>query len=407
MAIPRRKLDFACGGGGAGCGIDTKIDRSYSPPRNRGGAGGGACENRRAFAVAKAPHPNPLPEYGARGQEFAPYIAGLLFAVHPIHVEAVANVVGRAELLCAIAFLGALVIFAHRPLTTPRAFAIFGCLILSILSKEQGMLLPPMLLAMAWLMHRDQPTVESIAREHSPGDMLSYATRKPRPRISAPAMLLTILVCWSVAGYILFRESILKFSWDRGFLDWTINPLVRSTGIDRWVMPLVICGRYLALLIAPIHLSPDYGAKVIGWTAHFTDPYLYIGIAAIAACGFAILIAFKRQYRIALFCLIGLILTYGLISNFLLLIGTNFGDALMYLPSAFFVMLIAISATTFRMLRVGLLIVIVFFSIRTITYAQALERSTIVLRIQHRTSTELNSAPHAADRRAAKSGQVG
>ncbi|HEX7880638.1 MAG TPA: hypothetical protein VF720_14580, partial [Candidatus Eisenbacteria bacterium] len=34
-------------------------------------------------------------------------LAGALFAVHPIHVEAVANVVGRAELLAAFGFIGA------------------------------------------------------------------------------------------------------------------------------------------------------------------------------------------------------------------------------------------------------------------------------------------------------------
>ncbi|TPW17836.1 MAG: hypothetical protein FD129_214, partial [bacterium] len=32
-------------------------------------------------------------------------LAGLIFAVHPIHTEAVANVVGRAELLSAVGFL--------------------------------------------------------------------------------------------------------------------------------------------------------------------------------------------------------------------------------------------------------------------------------------------------------------
>jgi hypothetical protein len=36
-------------------------------------------------------------------------ITGLLFAVHPVHVEAVANVVGRAELMAAAAYAGALV----------------------------------------------------------------------------------------------------------------------------------------------------------------------------------------------------------------------------------------------------------------------------------------------------------
>jgi len=41
--------------------------------------------------------------------EIAAYIAGLLFAVHPVHVEAVANIIGRAELMCALGFLGAMI----------------------------------------------------------------------------------------------------------------------------------------------------------------------------------------------------------------------------------------------------------------------------------------------------------
>ena len=37
----------------------------------------------------------------------AAFLGALLFAVHPVHVEAVANVVGRAELYSALAYLGA------------------------------------------------------------------------------------------------------------------------------------------------------------------------------------------------------------------------------------------------------------------------------------------------------------
>jgi len=38
--------------------------------------------------------------------------AGVLFAVHPVHVEAVANVVGRAELLACAAFVAATLCYA-------------------------------------------------------------------------------------------------------------------------------------------------------------------------------------------------------------------------------------------------------------------------------------------------------
>jgi tetratricopeptide (TPR) repeat protein len=63
------------------------------------------------------------------------------------------------------------------------------------------------------------------------------------------------------------------------------------------------------------------------------------------------------------------VLTYGLISNFAILIGTNFGERLMYLPSAFFLILIAVFASRSSSLRIAMAVVIVLFSIRTITYA--------------------------------------
>jgi len=43
----------------------------------------------------------------------APFIAALFFATHPIHAEGVASVVGRAELLCAIFGLLAVLTYRH------------------------------------------------------------------------------------------------------------------------------------------------------------------------------------------------------------------------------------------------------------------------------------------------------
>src|SRR5437016_4128465 len=76
----------------------------------------------------------------------AALIAGVLFAAHPIHVEAVANIVGRAELMCGLGIFAALVLFL-RPLTTGRAIAIWACFVFALLSKEQGLLLPLLLAA--------------------------------------------------------------------------------------------------------------------------------------------------------------------------------------------------------------------------------------------------------------------
>ena len=78
-------------------------------------------------------------------------IAGLLFATHPVHVEGVAYLVGRAESLCALFGVAALLLFTYRPLTVRKSVGVFALALASALSKEQGLLVPVMLLAM-WLL---------------------------------------------------------------------------------------------------------------------------------------------------------------------------------------------------------------------------------------------------------------
>jgi hypothetical protein len=246
------------------------------------------------------------------------YIAGLLFAVHPIHVEAVANIVGRAELMCALGTMGALMLLAHRPLTSARSVAISACAILAVLSKEQGLLVPLLLLALGFAMR--------------------FRSSDAKERTALRTLVL--LICWSTRGYVLFREWILRFSWERSLArldDQPADPLDRHQSLATPGFPSSVAIR--RLLIAPIHLSPDYGGAVIGWTVQPNDPYLYLGFAALLAwiaCAFA---ALRARARGAGFALVGLALTYGMISNIVTLIGTNFGERLMYLPSTFFIIL--------------------------------------------------------------------
>ena len=76
----------------------------------------------------------------------------MLFAVHPVHVEAVANVVGISELLCSAFVLGAVLLAvrgARDGFTPPTRLAVIGCGMLAALSKEQGFVTPALLLAAA------------------------------------------------------------------------------------------------------------------------------------------------------------------------------------------------------------------------------------------------------------------
>jgi len=82
--------------------------------------------------------------------------AALLFAVHPVHVEAVAGIVGRAELLAALAWVGALTWGASRTARAAGApVAAAGVFLLALagsLAKETAATVP---LALAALLHAE------------------------------------------------------------------------------------------------------------------------------------------------------------------------------------------------------------------------------------------------------------
>ncbi len=78
----------------------------------------------------------------------AALIAGLLYAIHPIHVEVLGDIVGQAEMMCALGPFGALVLFLNRPMTPQRALAILLCFVIALLTKEQRMFLPLLLLVL-------------------------------------------------------------------------------------------------------------------------------------------------------------------------------------------------------------------------------------------------------------------
>lgn len=273
-------------------------------------------------------------------------IGGLLFAVHPVHVEAVAAIVGRNELLCALGVLGALIVFIRPLLSTRRVLGIFSLFLLALLSKEPGLLLPLLLIALL------------IARP--PADQSEQR----------PLRLLTLLLVWSLGMYIFLREKYLKFEWDRSFLNWGIQPLVRAHGWDRWLIPVALIGRYLRLLVAPTHLSIDYGVAVIGYTIDRTDPYLWLGFAAILAWLAAVYFCWRYRQRAALFCLLAMAITYSMASN-IVIVGTIFGERLMFLPSAFFVILVAMLlarlGSGLRTTTVAFILILA--CVRTFTYA--------------------------------------
>lgn len=273
--------------------------------------------------------------------------AGIIFAVHPAHAEAVASVVGRCETMCALPALIALVLLLGR-VTTARAVVIWIASILSLLSKEHGLLLPLLMLLQAALFGFN-------------GDRRARLT-------------LVLLMLWSFAGYIVLREYILKFWWDRSMLDATIQPMIQSTGVDRWLWPIALLGRYTTLLIWPAKLSIDYGVAVTSSTIARGDIYLFIGAAAAIAWIVCLAFAVRNKHRAMILLLLSLAITYGVIANAVTLIGTIFGERLIYLPSVFFIAFVAVATVKWKRVSIAILVItIVLGSWRTLTYIRTFD----------------------------------
>lgn len=78
-------------------------------------------------------------------------MAGVLFTVHPLHVETVSIITFRADLLCLAFMLASVILHRESRLCAGRAGTAFlaaalGAAVLALLSKETAVVLPPLLL---------------------------------------------------------------------------------------------------------------------------------------------------------------------------------------------------------------------------------------------------------------------
>src|SRR5690242_3540589 len=99
----------------------------------------------------------------------AAWLAAAFFAVHPVHVEAVANIVGQSELLVAVAFLGATVAYLGDRMQgelRPRTAVLIAVLYaIGCFSKEHAITLPAILIVAELTVIDDAtPTRERVLR---------------------------------------------------------------------------------------------------------------------------------------------------------------------------------------------------------------------------------------------------
>jgi protein O-mannosyl-transferase len=244
----------------------------------------------------------------------AALVGALLFAVHPVHVEAVANVAGRGELLAGTFFLAACVLWLRSgppPLPPARVAAVAGLFLLALLSKESAVVLPGALVLLDAA--RGEWRLERAA-------LLAYVRRRG-PALAAIAGVL--------AGYLLLRGAVV------GGLEATVlHPAaeVLDRPVDRLRTALLAWPEYARLLLFPRVLLNDYGPAILlparAWTAGALGGLLLLT----ALLGTGLLALLRGRGRLALGAL-WFPLTILPVSNLLLTIGVLVAERTLYVPS--------------------------------------------------------------------------
>jgi len=243
-----------------------------------------------------------------------------LFMVHALHVEAVAQVVGRAELLSALSVLGAL----HLHLLALRQGGLRGRLgwpglaalvmFLGLLAKEDA----AGFIAAAFCM--------DFFLAGGKGGVGHTFLEVVRTRWKTYALYLV-----PVAAFLLLRCALLGRAlptFDVHFVD---NPMVL---LPAWLRPLAsvaLFGKVMLLFLFPLHLSADYGYNQVPVERFHAMPEFYAGLLALALLSWLAL-RLRRSCPAALFGWSLFVLLYLPLSSALFPIHTILGERILYIP---------------------------------------------------------------------------
>lgn len=246
------------------------------------------------------------------GSPLAAAFAALLFAAHPVHVEATALGVGQAELLLAIFTLAAVNHYVSRrrdsTLATRDWLILGACYAAAALSKEQGFLLPAFLVAAElWL-------VDDIRTEHRRRLWAGYA--------GLVALAITLVI---------IRLAVLGGG-AAGIAPQNVAEALQGRGLStRALTALQLTPEWLRLLTWPAHLRLDYSPR------EFTASS---GLGAHEAMGALLLLvllaiawAARRRAPAVTFGIAWFAIAILPVSNVLLPTGVLIAERTLFLPS--------------------------------------------------------------------------
>ena len=227
-------------------------------------------------------------------------VAGLLFAVHPVHVEAVANLVGRAELMAAVfSVLTVYAALAGKPAVwSAAAFA------LGLLSKENAAVAPA-LVVWAWMVGLERPD-----RRRMLALVGSWVA------VGVGYAVVRALVRHPFGGYTGIAPMFVGQSW----LTVRLTAIAALADVAR-------------LLVFPLTLRVDYSPNERTVVTSPLDLRFAAGLACVLVWGGLLVVAWRRRRKVEAFGLGWIGVAFLPVANLLYATGFYVAERTQYLPS--------------------------------------------------------------------------
>ncbi|MFI5398839.1 MAG: tetratricopeptide repeat protein [Candidatus Binatia bacterium] len=280
-------------------------------------------------------------------------IAAVLFALHPVHTEAVTSLVGRTELLAALFGLGAILSVDRADTTThwPARLSLYllslASFSLALFSKESALAVVPLILLFR-IARRREPLVTGLLTQLGSLDWVPYA------------------LCAGV--FLFFRSRVVG-----GLMVNTPTPLDNALAFVPWSIrvrsALGILWDYFGLLNLPLVLAADYSCAQVPIINTWTAPRFVAGLALVVVAG---CVTVRDRRPAVTFAMAFPFVALSVTSNLLFPIGTIKAERLLYFPSVGWALLVAFGfdhltrVQRYRPIIIGLLSILVgAFAVRT------------------------------------------
>ncbi len=231
--------------------------------------------------------------------------AAAIFIAHPVHSEVVSNIKSRDEIVSFLACLFALYCIWRSE--NGSKWTILGLLsyTAAMFTKEGSVMFLFAIPLFLWFF-----TKKTV------GEVLSKSWPYALP----------------VALFILVRARVIGSQKGKEAYSALDNFIVASPDLlEQKASAFLMCGKYLEVLFAPIRLSHEYGFPQFT-PVSFGDAGAIFGLLAMGGLLVFGLFGLPKRHPLA-FCALYFLTMIALVCNVFLLIGTSYGERLLYAPS--------------------------------------------------------------------------